>query len=78
MQAGVVRLHCASGSPLVFSACLDGGVRAWDLRSGECVREWLGHSDQILDMVIARYVSVHEPMCRIITGFFLAHTHTQG
>ena len=55
-QGGVVRLHCSSSSPLVYSGCLDGVVRVWDVRSGECVQQWHGHSDHILDITVARYV----------------------
>ena len=55
-QGGVVRLHCSASSPLVYSGCLDGVVRVWDVRSGECVQQWHGHSDHILDITVARYV----------------------
>lgn len=51
-----MKLHCSNQEPLVFTGCLDGIVRGWDLRSGQCVREWHGHSDQILDMAISRSV----------------------
>jgi WD40 repeat protein len=53
LQAGVVRLRCSSRDPLVFTGCLDGGVRLWDVRGGECVREWWGHTNDILDLTIA-------------------------
>ena len=53
-----MRLRCSSTSPpLVFTGCLDGVVRGWDLRSGQCVREWHGHSDQILDIAVSRSVA---------------------
>ena len=51
-----MRLHCTNQEPLVFTGCLDGVVREWDLRSGQCVKEWHGHSDQILDMAVSRSV----------------------
>ena len=51
-----MRLHCSASSPLVYSGCLDGVVRVWDVRSGECVQQWHGHSDHILDITVARYV----------------------
>ena len=53
-QGGVVRLHCSASSPLVYSGSLDGVVRVWDVRSGECVQQWYGHSDHILDITVAR------------------------
>lgn len=56
VQAGVVRLQCSRRDPLVFTGCLDGGVRVWDVRGGECVREWWGHTKDLLDLTIARYV----------------------
>ena len=34
MQA-VVRLACHPQQPLLYSACLDGNVRCWDLRTGD-------------------------------------------
>ena len=59
LQAGVVRLHCSASSPLVYTGCLDGVVRGWDVRSGGCVRQWHGHPDQILDIAVARYGCVY-------------------
>ena len=53
-----MKLHCSSQAPLVFTGCLDGVVRGWDLRSGQCVKEWHGHSDQILDIVVSRLVQL--------------------
>lgn len=29
--------------PVAATACLDGGVRVWDMRSGACMRHWTGH-----------------------------------
>ena len=31
----VVRLACHPQQPLLYSACLDGNVRCWDLRTGD-------------------------------------------
>lgn len=52
-EAGIVRVHCSSCRPVVYTGSLDGGVRAWDLRAGQCVKEWLGHTDHILDLAVA-------------------------
>ena len=60
-QGGVVRLHCSASNPLVYSGCLDGVVRVWDVRSGECVQQWYGHSDHILDITVARLVLSSAP-----------------
>ena len=53
-----MRLHCSSQAPLVVTGCLDGVVRGWDLRSGQCAKEWHGHSDQILDIAVSRLVNL--------------------
>ena len=53
-----MRVHCCSQAPLVVTGCLDGVVRGWDLRSGQSVKEWHGHSDQILDIAVSRLVNL--------------------
>ncbi|CAN0448183.1 unnamed protein product, partial [Hapterophycus canaliculatus] len=35
---------------VVFTACVDGNVRAWDARTGVCTSLFTGHTDMILDM----------------------------
>lgn len=40
-------------SSQVFTAALDGVVRLWDMRSGECLRQWCGHAEAILDMKVS-------------------------
>lgn len=35
------------GALYVATGCVDGNVRLWDSRSGECVRTFRGHSDAI-------------------------------
>ena len=52
IQAGVTRLHWEDC--LVYTACLDGMLRLWDARSGNCEREWHGHRAAILDMAVSR------------------------
>ena len=58
-QAGVTQLYCSKVNPLVFTGCLDGAVRLWDVRGGECVREWWGHTKDILGLAVARYVYMY-------------------
>ena len=58
-QAGVTQLYCSKVNPLVFTSCLDGAVRLWDVRGGECVREWWGHTKDILSLAVARYVYMY-------------------
>ena len=38
----------------IFTGALDGVVRLWDIRSGECVNQWCGHTDAILDLKISK------------------------
>lgn len=35
---------------VLFTACVDGNVRAWDARTGVCTSLFTGHTDMILDM----------------------------
>lgn len=35
---------------MVFTACVDGNVRAWDARTGECQKVLTGHNDMIIDL----------------------------
>jgi WD40 repeat protein len=48
--AGVVRLQWHPTQPLVVTACADGIVRLWDARSGNIAREYVGHTDVLLDL----------------------------
>ena len=42
--------------PLVYTCHLDGVIRQWDILRGQCLKEWHGHSANILDMILIRYV----------------------
>ena len=55
VQAGVVKVHVSVGpSSRVYTSCLDGVVRLWDILSGDCVQRWEGHSSQLLDMAVGK------------------------
>ena len=54
LQGGIVRLKWDSAAPLIYTGCLDGVIRLWDSRSGNCEREWYGHSGEILDLAVSR------------------------
>lgn len=54
IQAGVVRVLCSTVDPLIFTGCLDGAVRVWDVRGGECVKEYQGHTRDLLDLTLAQ------------------------
>lgn len=51
-----MRLVWDHGSPLVYTAGMDGGVRLWDARSGKLSSMWTGHAGEILDVVLSRLV----------------------
>lgn len=50
---GVTRLCWHPHQPLVFTACLDGIARCWDLRTAVCVRQYTGHTDAIQDIAVS-------------------------
>lgn len=50
---GVVKvLWDPLGRPFLYTGCLDGSCRAWDIRSGECITEWSAHTKAVLDLAI--------------------------
>ena len=51
----MVRICSATASPVAFTGSLDGVVRGWDLRSGQVIKEFHGHSSNILDLALLRY-----------------------
>lgn len=53
MQDGVVKLKW-SETELIYTACLDGKIRVWDARTGNCERVFQGHEDSILDLAVSR------------------------
>lgn len=48
--AGVTRIALGPGATTVWTACVDGVVRLWDLRSGRCEAERTGHADAVLGL----------------------------
>jgi WD40 repeat protein len=50
---GITRIACHSTQPLVLTACLDGAVRVWDLRTGECMKTFMGHADGVQAIVLS-------------------------
>uniref|UniRef100_A0A7S1X1M1 Anaphase-promoting complex subunit 4 WD40 domain-containing protein n=1 Tax=Tetraselmis chuii TaxID=63592 RepID=A0A7S1X1M1_9CHLO len=49
----VNKVICSEDSALMYSSCLDGVLRCWDIRTGTCVRELRGHTQGILDMAVS-------------------------
>jgi len=64
-QDGVVKLLWSPASQIVYTGSLDGKVRAWDYRTGNCERVFQGHADSILDLAISRYLSSSLPLSLI-------------
>jgi len=50
---GVTKLALHPTEPLAFTGCLDGVVRCWDLRSGECARTFRGHRESIQSLAVS-------------------------
>lgn len=44
---GVTKIALHPTEALAVSGCLDGGIRCWDLRTGECVKTFWGHTEAI-------------------------------
>ena len=53
----MVKLLWSPASQIVYTGSLDGKVRAWDGRTGNCERVFEGHGDSILDLAISRLIS---------------------
>lgn len=52
-ESGITRMAWHPTSPMIVSGDVDGAVRLWDLRSGNCERTWVGHRQTILDMQLS-------------------------
>ena len=48
----VTHIEWANGDPYIFSSSVDKSVRMWDVRSGQCMQTWKGHSDAVLTFCI--------------------------
>ncbi|GIL70349.1 hypothetical protein Vretimale_3470 [Volvox reticuliferus] len=49
----VTRMVWHPTEPFVFTACLDGASRCWDLRTASCVRTYGGHEDAVQDICLS-------------------------
>ncbi|XP_069769109.1 angio-associated migratory cell protein isoform X3 [Narcine bancroftii] len=56
LQAGIVQLLWEEHSPIIYTGSLDGALRLWDARSGKLENELCGHSAEILDFVVNKYL----------------------
>lgn len=55
-ESGVSKLVWKGTSPFLFSAGLDGIIRCYDARTGQGVKQFWGHSEDILDLWISKSV----------------------
>eukprot|EP01111_Echinosteliopsis_oligospora_P007755 TRINITY_DN2303_c0_g1_i1.p1 TRINITY_DN2303_c0_g1~~TRINITY_DN2303_c0_g1_i1.p1 ORF type:complete len:425 (+),score=135.27 TRINITY_DN2303_c0_g1_i1:51-1325(+) len=69
-EHGVTRI-ATTNQAMVITSCTDGIVRAWDERTGSCVRRFQAHSNIILDLTIAKDGSIittsDDNTCRVFT-----------
>lgn len=50
---GVVKVKCSSKAPVVYSCSMDGEIRIWDLRNGQCIDRLVGHTEGIFDFAVS-------------------------
>lgn len=53
-KSGISKLLWKEGAALLFAASLDGVLRVFDGKSGECVRLFISHSADIFDLCLSR------------------------
>ena len=57
-KAGIVKLLWSRHNPVIYAALLDGSVQLWDSRTAQCLKEWRGHHDALLDLSLNEYVII--------------------
>lgn len=55
-QSGIVQLLWEAGTAVVYTCSLDGVVRLWDARTGRLLTDYRGHTAEILDFALSKYV----------------------
>jgi WD40 repeat protein len=69
-QEGVVKVKFADEWNLVSSISLDGTLRLWDCRSGECAKSFYGHQQPILDFAFdinsGLFVTASDDKCALV------------
>ena len=53
-ESGISKLTWKEGTAILFAAGLDGILRCYDGRSGTCLRVFMSHIEDILDLCISR------------------------
>lgn len=57
VQSGIVQLLWEAGTAVVYTCSLDGIVRLWDARTGRLLTDYRGHTAEILDFALSKYVN---------------------
>lgn len=53
-ESGISKLAWKANTPFLFSAGLDGGLRLYDARNGQCIKSFWGHYEDILDLNVSK------------------------
>lgn len=52
-----MQLLWEAGTAVVYTCSLDGIVRLWDARTGRLLTDYRGHTAEILDFALSKYVN---------------------
>lgn len=50
----MVKVKFVQNSPYLVSCSVDRSIRLWDARTGQCIKNWSGHRDGVLDFAVSR------------------------
>jgi WD40 repeat protein len=53
LQDGVVKVSYDKEKKVLYSGCVDGTLCSWDVRSGQKIKEFTGHTQMILDFTFS-------------------------
>lgn len=53
-ESGISKLVWKANTPFLYSAGLDGGLRCYDARTGQCIKSFWGHHEDILDLSVSK------------------------
>ncbi|CDS11806.1 hypothetical protein LRAMOSA11450 [Lichtheimia ramosa] len=52
-EDAVVKVKFVQNSPFLVSCSVDRSIRLWDARTGQCIKNWSGHRDGVLDFAVS-------------------------
>ena len=50
---GITKMVCHPTEPLILTGCIDGVVRAWDVRTGACTHAFRGFAETVQDLALS-------------------------